>query len=663
MWWKHTRWIVLVLLGSSIMGAGSLPDFKVPERKRKQDKVEPPVPQKLEPAVKVEAVPNPDDAVKLALLDLADVHPDLRCYTRYLFLPDGLDDPRSMKTTSLALNYISRAPDIYRPKVVANGLLLRLNLMAYAPREIDLIEWLKLWEEFQFSPTFSLLITPDTIKFAHLDIKELAAIQQFEEVPQPDRVETIYIDHPGGDYTYPDDYKRVLKDIPAGEYKVYLYFKVPPKRVAKEVSKDDVFRFNSRGIDPLALAQLQELTHSQAPIVEHLYFKKRVLQTIKDENVSKVYSTVFGGLYYEFEGVGLAKDNPDAVKAKASDLDLFFEQMGLGSIKGGLKVEGNGGLFDKLRSDQRVAMFKSLVTAKPRDVSMFHTSFGKEGVSWGAITGDIKDGKIDLGDLSYASLIDPRRDAREAIFPKPNGLLRFALFDGVGARQNEVPFNIANDYTIPKPHTQRLQAGDGCIRCHATGSGGGKDGWQDLTNDVKDKLLKGRIDIFNDLVIKKRSQFDNVSRIQGLYTGNFSRNISRARDDLAYATLQATGPWKASQDQTDVCRLAAERLHEEKALYEWTPIDAKQALLEMGIRVTGSDAKRVAAEAVGLFNQLVPPDPRGFDDELGILREDPRIAAIKERGAIDRGSWSLIQGFVIERAQQTKLWKELRDAK
>src|SRR5262249_53356829 len=157
-------------------------------------------------------------------------------------------------------------------------------------------------------------------------------------------------------------------------------------------------------------AKLQAECHSAAPVVEGHYFMTRALSTIQDKGVFK---TVFGGLYYRLRGI-----KKSTVKG-ASDLDLFFQELGIGNIKAGLTQEK---LFNDLRSDQRIAMFRSDITGKPREVSGFHTPADREGASWGAITGDIKDGDVDIGDRSFANLLTPRRQAREAIFPTRTGL-------------------------------------------------------------------------------------------------------------------------------------------------------------------------------------------------------------------------------------------------
>jgi hypothetical protein len=633
------------LLGMTMLTMGAFPGSQRPALPEVPWPAPAPVPSPGKP--KKTQLPAPDDAVHLALDDLlTQVPPCDRCFTRYLFVPAG--ESLSAKTSSLALNYVSRATGLALPLPVANGVLLRVDLRWYAPRDQDLREWLAIWEEFAFDPSFALLLTKDTLEFTH---------QQADQFPVVERITTELVDtgktrqihHTGGVFTHPQSGKR--HDLAPGDYDITEY-EVREKRTqtqnttAQDKTKRitvDVVRLNSRGIDPVAFCQLQEETHSLAPVVEHRYFKYRALNTIKDDGVFK---TVFGGLYYDLKGIKRAKNVKG--KEKATDLDLFFENIGIGNIKGGENAEQ---LFDRLRSDQRAVLLKSQVTGKPREVSMFQTPNGREGSGWGAITGDIKDKRVDIGDRAYANLLTPRRDAREAIFPQPNGLLLFALFNGDGALQDEVPPDIANDTTVPDPYPKRLQI-FGCITCHSLK---GKDGWQPLENQVK-KLISRRLDIFDDRGVRGRIASDTIDRLAGLFTGDFSKNLRRAQDDLAEYTLRATGPWPSSVgDQTDVCKLAAQRLHDEHDGFWWQLVDAQSALAELGVVCADKKA------AVKLLQQLLPPDRDAF--AYGVLLEDPRLGAILEGLAVPRSDWALSYSFAYARVQKNPLYLKLRQAR
>lgn len=543
-----------------------------------------------------------------------------------------------MKVVSLALNYVSRGSVVMRPIPVANGHLLRIDLRWYASQDADLHELLKIWEQFAFDPTFSLLITKDNIEFAKR-AEQLFPVQEIIVQPEiigPKRIETQIVDHKGGRYVYPDDSGRIHESLAAGVYTVDLEFTgshTPADKERKRRSIDvEVLRFNATHIGNNELEQLQSLTGSLAPIVEYRYFLTRALTTIKDKGVFK---EVFGGLYYDLRGIKKSK-----IKG-ATDLDLFFENLGIGNIKAGLKQEQ---LFNGLRSDERLAIFRSEITGKPREVSAFHTPAAKRGGSWGSITGDIKDADVDVGDRAFANLLTPKRQAREAIFPTRTGFNIFALFNGVGELQDEVPPDVAIDSTIPAPYTRRLQPAIGCIRCHQAD---GSDGWKPLTNDVAKlmdfkKHLDNKLNIFGDLSQgRKAFDADTIDRLVGLYEGDFSDNIRIARDDVARVTLQATGPFKKSQDQANISRLAAEALSKAFAEYNYELMTPQSALREMGLDVRKE-------KSVEIFNRLMAIDVI----PATIFLEDVRIAALKANISILRADWALVYDQAMSRVQR-----------
>lgn len=583
---------------------------------------------------------SPNDLVEMALADLQTVPVFDRPFTRYLAIQDG--SKASLRTCSLAMNYISRASAIYRPMPVANGHLARIDLRWYAPREADLKEWLTTWEEFAFDPMFALLITRDTINFAGVRDVPRHKVSRLVEVPGG--TEEFFVDEEWGNW-FDQFGRKVDKGTPGAAWRTTRTERVkktrqlPPtvKTVEEEVALADVdvVRFNAGHLDQQKIEALQRETGSLAPVVDHRYFLTRAMATIKDKGV---FATVFGGLYYELRGVRKAKDVLGK-DTKATDLDLYFESLGIGNIKAGLTQER---LFDTLRSDQRLAVFRSDITGKPRDVSSFHTPADKEGGSWGAITGDVKDGDIDIGDRAFANLLTPRRAAREAIFPTANSFPIFALFNGDGARQDEVPPDVAVDSTIPAPHTRRLQPSIGCIRCHGTD---GSDGWKPLRNDIK-TLLFGRLDIFGDLSQHGRFSSDVVDRLAGLYAGDFSKNLRRARDDLAEATLRATGPWEGDAGQTDTAKVASQRLADEWSAYNYDRVDAQQALREMGYAVP-------AKQSVEVLKLLVPPDVRQVPVE-GFFSEDVRLGALQAGISINRADFALVFGTMAERASRNR---------
>lgn len=597
----------------------------------------------VKPPQKIKLVQTPIEGVRLAYADAQTLPFSDRFFTRYLWVRSG--SMETVRANSLVCNYISRAGVIARPLPLAGNHLIRVDLRHYFAKEQDLLEALQIWEELAFDPTFSQLITKDTIGFLSRfggDRTVRRRVRKEVKAGGPQRLEIRKVNHQGGYYTYPDDSGRSPKWAEAGAYDVKLYFNTFITRIEYgwenvplsqlRLENVDVLRFNS--VEPLTYATLQEQLGTEAPVVDARYFVARALTAIADEGVFK---QLFGGLYYRFRGIKKAKE-VFGNATKASDLDLFFENLGIGNIKAGLTAEN---LFDRLRSDQRMALFRSEVTGKPRDVLSFHTPADREGGAWGAITGDVKDADIDIGDRSYANLLTPRRRAREAIFPTAASVHIFALFNGEGALQTEVPPDIAIDTTIPAPYTRRLQPAIGCIRCHG---GDGSDGWKPLHNDVKKLLAGGRLDILTDYGGLQRSNFDQYDVVNQLVTrfaGDFSKNFRRGRDDYAEYHLKAVGPWKDGEDQTQIGKLAALQIQSEYEDYFYTLVGAKEALYELGLDVPEE-------KSVKIFNALVPPDVER-SNVGGVVYEDPRIGALRQGIKILRSDFALAFSFVYQR--------------
>lgn len=512
--------------------------------------------------VSIRRYPIPAEFIIWAWQDIQTVPFHLRSRIRYAWLDD---DPRTLKSSSGVLNYLSRASIIYRPEPTAQGWMIRIDLWRLSRKEQDFEELRNIWELLAFDPSTSTLLTEDVLK---------------------DKVAVVRLD---------------ADHIPFAEFQL-----------------------------------LKQATRSLAPVIDIQYLKWRSGSSIKRINKAndkgKVYETIFGGLYYEFVGIKKAK--------KGTDLDLYLQGFGI--------LDNFEKLFDDLGSDQRLFIMKSLITGKIRDVSSFHTPAGKEGGTWGAITGDPGDEDIDIGDIAYANLLNPRRKAREAIFYKPSGFPKFALFNGNdNSLQDEVPPDVAQDHTIPKPYTQRFGSGWRCLICHGTD---GSDGLKPLHNDAKILLaLSSPLDVFGEHNRSKKNE--DVIRVAELYTGDFKKNLRRARDDLAEATIKATGPWKESLDQTDVCKIFAKKVEQELIDYWYTPIDAVQALKELGLLVPKD-------RALDILRAILPPDLRSANAIF--VPEDPRIAALLSGLSISRTDWSLAYSFAMERATRSPIWRKLR---
>ncbi len=382
-----------------------------------------------------------------------------------------------------------------------------------------------------------------------------------------------------------------------------------------------MIRLNPASIDPAAFDSLQQMLGTEAPVVSHTYFMRRALSSIQGKGLFK---TLYGGLYVNFRG--LKKSDKKGV----SDLDLLLESLGIGGRGKNFKQ-----IFDELRSDRRVAIFRSDVTGKPRRVIILPTLVGEGVAGVCIITQDLKDESIDVGKHPILNLADSDVDAMEVIYTLANGHLGYDLFNGEGVRQDEVPPDVAQDRTIPTPHTMRLEYPISCIRCH-----GSDDGWKPLRNDVK-RLLAGRLDVFGDVTNKNGEIPDTLDRLARQYAGSPNKTLSRARDDFAESVLRSTGTWKESKDQTDVIKLSCSRIGSIWAAHNYDLVTARTGLIELGFDVPEE-------RSVAFLKALLPPDQAS--QVGGIYLEDPRVGALQEGIGIGRTDWDLTYSFSAFRA-------------
>ena len=524
----------------------------------------------------------PADSHLIALLDLQTLSEFDWPFIRYVWIQEPT--PERVKAVTLALNYISRATIAARPVPLGKGGLIRVDLRRFAPRVNDIKEWINAWDELRFDPTFHLLITKDVLNFL---------LKNPDLVLPPARV--------WGDEGFEEVPLRSL-----------------------DVKNVDVVRLNGPHLNLAAVANLQDLCQTAAPVVEYRYFLQRTLTAVQDAGPFK---TIWGGLYYDFIGIKQQKDKKDA----KTDQDLLLEQLGINNEK----------VFDDLRSDRRVAMFRSDITGRPRRVDILPTLASGDGASIVSITHDFREQDIDIGQHPILNLLKVKDTAREIIFRRNNGTNGFALTNGEGALQREAPIDVVSDRTIPNPHPPRLQPALSCISCH---DASGDDGWKPLKNDVA-LLVAAKLDIFGDITNGDDTIPDTVDRLAGLYTRSLNKVLQRARDDFAEATLRITGPWKAAKDdQSDVLKTAATEIVQTVYRYRYDLVDPQQALREIGIESTKE-------EAITKLKAVLPPG----NALLGIIPEDARIGALKAGVPINRVDWSLIYAAVATRAQLNPL--------
>jgi hypothetical protein len=563
-----------VLRAAALLAAawclGSVPAHTRPPRE--EDLVPSVATRKLTPRVEpkppapsaLRRLPSPADAVAEAHADALTLpHPE--CY-RYLWCPEGVLD---QKCAALVCNVVSRATAVYRPVPV--GRLLRVDLRRLSRSERDLGELKGLWEDFCFDPSFSVLVTPDQLRFAHA------------------AGATVEIDsHKAG----------------------------------------SVVRVDGLHLDRTLLGDLQHRLHTGAPVTEWRYFAWRSLTAIKDRGV---YADVWGGRYYELRGIRKGK-----VKG-ATDLDVLLDQFGVGNVSAGLTADK---LFDRLRSDQRAGLFRSGVTGKPRRVDWFHGPDARDGTGAISVTHDLRDQDVDVGTHPVFNLLHFKEAATEVILEGTNGMHVYTIHGANQELLDEAAQEVVSDRTVPNPFPPRLQPALSCIACHEED---GSDGWKPTPNDVRTMLARRtRLDVFGDL--SKQDQLDAVDRVGGLYAGDFTKAIRRARDDYAEAVLKAAGPWPESKDQTDVVKHGMGRLARRVREYWYGAVSPRDALRELGIDAPADRAKEV-------FAALLPPDKAL--DAGGYYQESPTLGALKEGLSVNRSDWDLVKGFAAVRAVDT----------
>lgn len=558
-----------------------------------------------QPPIRSSPKSNPQlaDVLTLAIADCQQFSSIDRPFLRYIWVSDS--DIESAKALSLAVNILSRGSLIRRPVPVGLGklLVLRIDIRHYAPKAKDLAEWVSTWEKLQFDPRLNILLTKGTLKFAALYFPDWHGTREvFEE-----RIEKVKDVWPGG----PDDNGEVFpKGTP-----YFLERVVKVKRVETFGIKDvkDLARIPQPVLAD-KLAELQSLTGSQAGLVTDRYFLYRALSTVQDTGIFK---EIWGGLYYEFSGIKRGAK-------KGTDEDVLFETLGVGNVSDGVTAAK---IFENLRSDQRAAMLRSKVSGNPRRIDFFRTLAGRldNTQSLISVTHDLRTRDIDIDQHPIANLLDFQDAARETIFEKSNGLHGYALFDGKGKLQDAAPDDVVRDFSIPAPHSSRLQGAISCISCHEAQ---GHDGWIPFTNDVK--TLTKKLDIFGDLSRGSKDLADTLDRLSGLYQGNPERALVKARDDYAASVLRATGPWKGSISQTDVVRLAGSKIVKMYRGYVYDLVNKDQAVLELG----------------GDFGR---PEIRG-----GYIPEDPRIGSLRAGLSISRFDFDLVYGFLYGRAHNRR---------
>jgi len=274
-------------------------------------------------------------------------------------------------------------------------------------------------------------------------------------------------------------------------------------------------------------------------------------------------------------------------------------------------------------------MFKSKVTDRLRVIEVHPILTGRGFAAWFRITSDIAKGGIDVDDSPIANLLDGiKPKAREAIWTRSNGMPGFALFNGDGKLQESAPDDTVRDGRSRPPQLSVIESCFTCIRCHSV-----YDNWQETTNDVKKMIESRKIDILGDL--SRKDNRDAVTRIAGLYLGDFSDVARDSRNKYVQHIYNITGPWSRSKDQTDLARIVSNEMDNIMQRYYHTAVTPKIALEEMGYAVDEKTAADfLAKKVVGLDNR-------------DVIITDSRLAGLLSNLAINRYEWDLLYSNIM----------------
>lgn len=335
------------------------------------------------------------------------------------------------------------------------------------------------------------------------------------------------------------------------------------------------------------VAGLMKTHVTNVPIVESRQLLREML------------STVDGGLYYFFRGIGKTQDE-------------FLRK-----FSGTTEKE-----VAKMRSDAKAAQLVSEVTGKPRGVLLYHGLGGHVARNQGlvAITLDTKDGNRDPSFDPFRTAVDQRADATEIIAELPTGFHAFGLFDGKGNRQDAAPDDVVSDNKIPKPHTTRLQGAISCIRCH-----GPKDGWQDVKND----LLDFKRGLWSDA-----NRSNDPDRVFGLLAEQLDQPLQLARDHYLKAAVYLTSQYGLDMDAKGL----AARLTATWDEFAYQLVDEAKCMKEVAALLRREFPKGAKLEDWLIAN---PADAAGF------RTVDPFIEALMSGKQIKRREMETIMPDII----------------
>lgn len=586
--------------------------------------------------LRVQRAPIPAEAVAMAWTDVQTLPVSVQPYTRYIWVPTKKD--RSARAMSYIVNSTvsqSRTPNYHA--ALYDNQLIRLNLEQLADDSKDFAKVQNLaarWDEIP-NPYFRI----ETSKEIVTEVIEQVKVIKVGGARVLSGQTTLI--------TAPIDELFILDGVQDGWFKVTVDGKTGFIRkneaviVKTEVNREIPLRKirNMAEHTNLAIAdKLQRITQCNNPVVRH------------DAFLQHTFDQLNGGRYYDW--IGIPRASAEQKKQGLTDLKVLLLSLGVQKED-----------IENVVREQRVAMFRSGVTGKPRGVDVFKGLQSRAAENEGRIfvTNDVREGDVDPKRHPMRNLRDCPVAGHEVIWEWENGTMRYALYNEAESLVDEVPQEIATDHEIPRPHSTRLRPGISCLRCHGMGS---FKGIQPLKNDVRDRadIYRKRypqLDIFDDASDTKGIVPEILKELASEYAGDLTKPLMRSRDDAEWACYKMTG---GDSGGLTYQQMTAEVTSIYNS-YVYDLVTPQVACRELGFIAEDEET------AVEILNRLLPrlPDTLG----QGFSEEDPIIGYLKDGISVNRLGWeqayvdamnrtmlTIIQGGKLAQQQQQEAEQE-----
>lgn len=572
------------------------------------------------------------DIVALALADAQSLDEVARQFARYVWIPDWIEPASGFAQVSLVANStFSRTSNIIRPESVADGRLVRIDLLRYATNDAQAADILRLYEQLAERDSFFNV----KVKI----VGDVAIVLDNSTLHRGDAIDIRFQNGQWGPAVFESqDGDRVIVSVAGRQWTVKateakfngrLISDPPetPKR-SPSVSFTAAADLNPDG------AELFDLIGSSVPIMR------------LDEWVAFTFSTVNGGLYYSLAGIKADLESTirefagaDAA-SKVIRSTAALRKASAESARTGESVAAIAGRFDPELAKSKALIPESAVTGRQRAVAFFYgaATSPAQGPQLVAVTFDIAEDNTDPDSdpLRNAAQFE-RYDGGEAIFSLPNGLLAYVVFDDQDKVIASVPDRVAHDFAAREVRsnvaTTRVFSGVSCANCHERSP---KNlGWQPVENGLHDSL-RGLAKIFDDR--SQRDQFQALQRVAAQYGASTA--------DMQFVLDQARLPYQHSgQLATDMksTREVVAGLADSYWGYWYDRVTPVTAARDLGQELSAEDAQLFLLRAI-------PPEPA---HDLGeFLREDAVLSRLKDGKHVTPAQWREIIPSVSERLLQ-----------